>query len=117
MTTEQFKKKLVKKGFFFINQLKKNLGLEKKGSKSKDIEDILDMFGNDVEKVVSTFETMEMNRKQIFVKFQNIKDVLLDIKDNWEDVVEYIIESDNVPQKAKDAIERIDNVIDFFFGK
>lgn len=114
MTRQEFKAKLVSKGFVFINKLKQNIGLSKKGSKSKDIEQILEVFDTDEQKVLSAFETLEMTRQNRFAK---IKEVFSEIKESWETLVEHVMENDNAPENIKNIIEKIDNVIDFFFGK
>ena len=84
MTRQELKDKLVGKNLFFVNQLVKQLGGSKKGSKSQDIEEILVFYDKDADKVVSAFETKESTNKNRFAK---IKTAFHDIRTHWEEII------------------------------
>jgi len=114
---KDLKERLVSKGFVFVNQIKKTIGLSKKGNKTTDIEQILDFANKSDEnynKVVSTIETLEIAKQSRFVR---IKETFSEIRENWEELVIHIQENDNVPENIQNIVEKIDNVIDFFFRR
>ena len=112
MTRQELKDKLVGKNLFFVNQLVKQLGGSKKGSKSQDIEEILVFYDKDADKVVSAFETKESTNKNRFAK---IKTAFHDIRTHWEEIVIFVAESPNVKKKKKKAVEVLDSIIDGIF--
>ena len=112
MTRQELKDKLVGKNLFFVNQLVKQLGGSKKGSKSQDIEEILVFYDKDADKVVSAFETKESTNKNRFAK---IKTAFHDIRTHWEEIVIFVAESPNVPDNVQKAVEVIDSIIDTIF--
>jgi len=112
MTKQELQSKLVGKNLFFINQLVKQLGGSKKGSKSQDIEEILAFYDKDAEKVVSAFETKEATNKNRFAK---IKTAFHDIRTHWEEIVIFVAESPNVPDGVQKAVEILDSIIDGIF--
>ena len=112
MTKQELQSKLVGKNLFFINQLVKQLGGSKKGSKSQDIEEILEFYDKDADKVVSAFETKEATNKNRFAK---IKTAFHDIRTHWEEIVIFVAESPNVPDGVQKAVEILDSIIDGIF--
>ena len=112
MTKQELQSKLVGKNLFFINQLVKQLGGSKKGSKSQDIEEILEFYDVDADKVVSAFETKEATNKNRFAK---IKTAFHDIRTHWEEIVIFVAESPNVPDGVQKAVEILDSIIDGIF--
>lgn len=112
MTKQELQSKLVGKNLFFINQLVKQLGGSKKGSKSQDIEEILAFYDKDAAKVVSAFETKEATNKNRFAK---IKTAFHDIRTHWEEIVIFVAESPNVPDGVQKAVEILDSIIDGIF--
>jgi len=114
MEKQEFKSALTGKSFIFINQLVKDLGGSKRGSKSQDIEEILSFYDTDSDKTVSAFETLEQTKKARFAKFKN---AMAEIRESWETLVDFVAENESVPDVVQDAIEKIDSVIDAIFGK
>ena len=112
MTKQELQSKLVGKNLFFVNQLVKQLGGSKKGSKSQDIEEILAFYDKDAAKVVSAFETKEATNKNRFAK---IKTAFHDIRTHWEEIVIFVAESPNVPDGVQKAVEILDSIIDGIF--
>ena len=112
MTKQELQSKLVGKNLFFVNQLVKQLGGSKKGSKSQDIEEILEFYDKDADKVVSAFETKEATNKNRFAK---IKTAFHDIRTHWEEIVIFVAESPNVPDGVQKAVEILDSIIDGIF--
>lgn len=112
MTKQELQSKLVGKNLFFVNQLVKQLGGSKKGSKSQDIEEILEFYDKDAAKVVSAFETKEATNKNRFAK---IKTAFHDIRTHWEEIVIFVAESPNVPDGVQKAVEILDSIIDGIF--
>ena len=112
MTKQELQSKLVGKNLFFINQLVKQLGGSKKGSKSQDIEEILYFYNEDSDKVVNAFETKELANKN---RFSKIKNAFHEIRNHWEEIVIFVAESPNVPDGVQKAIEVIDSIIDTIF--
>ena len=112
MTRQELKDKLVGKNLFFVNQLVKQLGGSKKGSKSQDIEEILVFYDKDADKVVSAFETKESTVNNRFTK---IKNAFHEIRTHWEQLVTFVEESPNVPDNVQKAVEVIDSIIDTIF--
>jgi hypothetical protein len=114
MTRQELKDKLTGKSFFFNNQLVKQLGGSKKGSKSQDIEEILEFYDADNDKVVSAFEALEATKANRFAK---IKNALSEVRESWETLVSYVHENENIPENIQAIIEKIDDVVDFIFGE
>lgn len=112
MTKQELKEKLVGKNLFFINQLVKQLGGSKKGSKSQDIEEILAFYDQDADKVVSAFETKVETNKN---RFSKIKNAFHEIRNHWEEIVIFVAESPNVPDGVQKAVEVLDSIIDGIF--
>lgn len=112
MTKQELQSKLVGKNLFFINQLVKQLGGSKKGSKSQDIEEILEFYDKDADKVVSAFETKEATNKNRFAK---IKTAFHEVRTHWEEIVIFVAESPNVPDGVQKAVEILDSIIDGIF--
>lgn len=112
MTKQELQSKLVGKNLFFINQLVKQLGGSKKGSKSQDIEEILAFYDKDAAKVVSAFETKEATNKNRFAK---IKTAFHEVRTHWEEIVIFVAESPNVPDGVQKAVEILDSIIDGIF--
>ena len=112
MTKQKLQSKLVDKNLFFINQLVKQLGGSKKGSKSQDIEEILAFYDKDAAKVVSAFETKEATNKNRFAK---IKTAFHEVRTHWEEIVIFVAESPNVPDGVQKAVEILDSIIDGIF--
>jgi len=112
MTKQELKDKLASKNFIFINHLVKDLGGKKRGSKSQDIEEILDFYDQDADKVVSAFETKEASNKNRFAK---IKSAFHDIRTHWEIMVDFVATNENVPDGVQNAIEVIDSIVDSIF--
>ena len=112
MTRQELKDKLVGKNLFFVNQLVKQLGGSKKGSKSQDIEEILEFYDKDTDKVVSAFETKEATNKNRFAK---IKTAFHEVRTHWEEIVIFVAESPNVPDGVQKAVEVLDSIIDGIF--
>ena len=112
MTKQELQSKLVGKNLFFVNQLVKQLGGSKKGSKSQDIEEILEFYDKDADKVVSAFETKEATNRNRFAK---IKTAFHDIRTHWEEIVIFVAESPNVPDGVQKAVEILDSIIDGIF--
>ena len=113
MTRQELKDKLTAKSFIFNNQLVKSLGGSKKGSKSQDIEEILEFYDADSDKVVSAYETLEATKASRFAK---IKNAFHEIRESWETLVVFVHDNENIPEAVQNAIEKIDSVIDFIFG-
>ena len=114
MTREQLKTALTGKTFFFNNQLVKQLGGSKKGSKSQDIEEILGFYDADADKVVSAYETLVATKASRFAK---IKNAISEVRDGWEQLVVFVSENDNIPDHIQAIIEKIDDVVDFIFSE
>ncbi len=112
MTKQELQSKLVGKNLFFVNQLVKQLGGSKKGSKSQDIEEILEFYDKDADKVVSAFETKEATNKNRFAK---IKTAFHEVRTHWEEIVIFVAESPNVPDGVQKAVEILDSIIDGIF--
>ena len=112
MTKQELQSKLVGKNLFFVNQLVKQLGGSKKGSKSQDIEEILEFYDVDADKVVSAFETKEATNKNRFAK---IKTAFHEIRGHWEQLVIFVANSKEVPPAVITAVEFIDSVVDTIF--
>jgi len=112
MTKQELQSKLVGKNLFFVNQLVKQLGGSKKGSKSQDIEEILEFYDKDADKVVSAFETKEATNKNRFAK---IKTAFHEVRTHWEEIVIFVTESPNVPDGVQKAVEILDSIIDGIF--
>ena len=112
MTRQELKNKLAGKNLFFVNQLVKQLGGSKKGSKSQDIEEILEFYDKDADKVVSAFETKEATNKNRFAK---IKTAFHEVRTHWEEIVIFVAESPNVPDGVQKAVEILDSIIDGIF--
>lgn len=112
MTKQELQSKLVGKNLFFVNQLVKQLGGSKKGSKSQDIEEILEFYDKDAAKVVSAFETKEATNKNRFAK---IKTAFHEVRTHWEEIVIFVAESPNVPDGVQKAVEILDSIIDGIF--
>jgi len=112
MTKQELKEKLVGKNLFFINQLVKQLGGSKVGSKSQDIEEILAFYDKDADKVVSAFETKEATNKN---RFSKIKNAFHEVRRHWEQLVLFVESSENVPDGVQKAVEVIDSIIDTIF--
>mgnify|MGYP000405596402 CR=1 FL=1 len=112
MTKQELKEKLVGKNLFFINQLVKDLGGSKKGSKSQDIEEILAFYDQDADKVVSAFETKVETNKNRFAK---IKNAFHEIRNHWEVLVIFVANSKEAPPVVITAVEVIDSIIDGIF--
>ena len=112
MTKQELKEKLVSKNLFFINQLVRQLGGSKKGSKSQDIEEILEFYDQDADKVVSAFETKVETNKN---RFSKIKNAFYEIRNHWEEIVIFVAESPNVPDGVQKAVEILDSIIDGIF--
>ena len=112
MTKQELQSKLVGKNLFFINQLVKQLGGSKKGSKSQDIDEVLDFYDKDADRVVFAFETKESTVNNRFTK---IKNAFHEIRTHWEQLVTFVEESPNVPDNVQKAVEVIDSIIDTIF--
>ena len=112
MTRQELQTKLVSKNLFFINQLVKQLGGSKKGSKSQDIEEILAFYDADADKVVSAFETKELTNKSRFAKFKN---AFHELREHWEQLVIFVGNSKDVPDGVQNAVEILDSIIDAIF--
>ena len=112
MTRQELKDKLVGKNLFFVNQLVKQLGGSKKGSKSQDIEEILEFYDKDADRVVFAFETKESTVNNRFTK---IKNAFHEVRIHWEQLVTFVEESPNVPDNVQKAVEVIDSIIDTIF--
>ena len=112
MTKQELQSKLVGKNLFFINQLVKQLGGSKKGSKSQDVEEILEFYDKDADKVISAFETKEATVNNRFTK---IKNAFHEVRTHWEQLVTFVENSPNVPDNVQKAIEVIDSIIDGIF--
>lgn len=112
MTKQELKEKLVSKNLFFINQLVKQLGGSKKGSKSQDIEEILAFYDQDADKVVSAFETKVETNKN---RFSKIKNAFHEVRTHWEQLVVFVENSENVPDGVQKAVEVLDSIIDGIF--
>lgn len=112
MTKTDLKETLASKGIVFINQLKKNLGLDKKGSKAKDIEDILEYSDENMDKVLDALETIQILKNS---RMSRLISIFTDIRENWEEIVLFVEQSDNAPEIVKLAVQKIDDVIDFIF--
>jgi len=112
MTRQELKNKLAGKNLFFVNQLVKQLGGSKKGSKSQDIEEILEFYDKDADKVVSAFEIKEATNKNRFAK---IKTAFHEIREHWEQLVIFVGNSKDVPDNVQNAVEFLDSIIDTIF--
>ena len=112
MTRQELKNKLAGKGLIFVNRLVVQLGGSKKGNRSQDIEEILDFYDQDADKVVSAFETKELANKHRFAK---IKNAFHEVRTHWEELVLFVAESPNVPDGVQKAVEVLDSIIDGIF--
>ena len=112
MTKQELKEKLVGKNLFFINQLVKQLGGSKKGSKSQDIEEILAFYDADADKVVSAFETKVETNKN---RFSKIKNAFHEVRTHWEELVLFVENSKEAPPAVQMAVDVIDSIVDTFF--
>ena len=112
MTRQELKNKLAGKGLIFVNRLVVQLGGSKKGNRSQDIEEILDFYDQDADKVVSAFETKEATNKNRFAK---IKTAFHEVRTHWEEIVIFVAESPNVPDGVQKAVEVLDSIIDGIF--
>ena len=112
MTRQELKNKLAGKGLIFVNRLVVQLGGSKKGNRSQDIEEILDFYDQDADKVVSAFETKEATNKNRFAK---IKTAFHEVRTHWEEIVIFVAESPNVPDGVQKAVEILDSIIDGIF--
>ena len=112
MTRQELKNKLAGKGLIFVNRLVVQLGGSKKGNRSQDIEEILDFYDQDADKVVSAFETKELANKHRFAK---IKNAFHEVRTHWEEIVIFVAESPNVPDGVQKAVEVLDSIIDGIF--
>lgn len=112
MTRQELKNKLAGKGLIFVNRLVVQLGGSKKGNKSQDIEEILEFYDQDADKVVSAFETKELANKHRFAK---IKNAFHEVRTHWEELVLFVENSKEAPPAVKMAVDVIDSIVDTFF--
>ena len=112
MTRQELQQKLASKGIIFINHLVKELGGSKKGTKSQDIEEILEFYDKDSDKVVSAFETKELTNKNRFAKFKN---AFHEVREHWEQLVIFVGNSKDVPDGVQNAVEFLDTIVDAIF--
>lgn len=104
---------LYSKGFVFVNRLVESIGGSKKGSKVQDILEILSIYDTDATMVLDAYYSLQYVRKE---RIGNILSIVDDIKENWDNISEYVINNEKTPDKIAAAIEKIDGIIEYIFG-
>lgn len=112
MTKDELQKELQLKGFVFVNRLVTAIGGSKKGGKVQDILEILEAYDTNAEKVVDAYYVVQHARKQRIANFLGIVD---EIKDTWDEVADYVINSEKTPENVSNAVEKIDSIVEYFF--
>jgi len=104
---------LYSKGFVFVNKLVDAVGGSKKGGKVQDILEILSIYDTDATMVVDAYYMLQQVRKE---RIGNILSIVDDIKENWDNISEYVINNEKTPDKIAAAIDKIDGIIEYIFG-
>ena len=104
---------LYSKGFVFVNKLVEAIGGSKKGSKVQDILEILSIYDTDATMVLDAYYSLQYVRKE---RIGNILSIVDDIKENWDNISEYVLNNEKTPTRVADAIEKIDGIVEYIFG-
>lgn len=113
MNRQELEDALYSKGFVFVNKLVEAIGGSKKGGKVQDILEILSIYDTDATMVVDAYYMLQQVRKE---RIGNILSIIEDIKENWDNISDYVINNEKTPDKIAAAIEKIDGIIEYIFG-
>lgn len=110
----ELKEKLTEENFIFINKLVVMIGGKKRGTKTQDIEEILEIWETQPKTVESALETMLLNKEN---RGKNFIEFVSNIKDLWNLVLGKIEKLEDVGEDVLDAVDRIDSFFKIFKKK